>query len=321
MHLKSLKVFCDVVGRRSFSKAARSNGMTQSGASQIVHHLEVYLGVKLIDRSKRPFVLTPEGQAYYDGCRHLVQSLYALEEEIRTLHLEVEGRVTVASIYSVGLSHMNASVRAFLEDHPRANVRVEYQHPDQVYTYVENGQVDLGLTSYPKPNRSIKVIPWRDEPMVIACAPSHRFAGGREVGLKDLAGLEMVVFDERLQIRREIDRILASREIEVQRVMEFDNIETLKRAVEIDAGFSLLPEPTVLREVELGTLVTVPLADVTMVRPLGIIHRCNADLGATARRFVQFLLDSPAGDPSAQSVHRASSEARTTGGPVMAAGS
>ena len=85
MHVKSLKVFCDVVGRRSFSRAADENGISQSGASQIVNHLEEELGVRLLDRSKRPFVLTAEGQVYYDGCRRLVQRFYALEEEVRTL--------------------------------------------------------------------------------------------------------------------------------------------------------------------------------------------------------------------------------------------
>src|SRR5687768_1572619 len=111
MHLKSLKVFCDVVGRRSFSRAADENGISQSGASQMVLHLEEGLGVKLIDRSKRPFVLTPEGQVYYDGCRRLVQKFNALEEEVKTLHEEVAGRVSIASIYSVGLSHMSRFVQ------------------------------------------------------------------------------------------------------------------------------------------------------------------------------------------------------------------
>ena len=82
MQIKSLKVFCDVVERRSFSRAADDNGISQSGASQMVHHLEEQLGVRLIDRSKRPFVLTPEGKVYYDGCRTLVRGYDALEEEV-----------------------------------------------------------------------------------------------------------------------------------------------------------------------------------------------------------------------------------------------
>ncbi len=293
MHLKSLRVFCDVVGRRSFSRAAMDNGMTQSGASQLVHHLEEHLGVKLIDRSKRPFVLTAEGEVYYAGCRDLVQQLYALEDEVRSLHREVEGRVSVASIYSVGLSHMNQCVQDFLSQHPKANVRVEYQHPQRVLELVDTGQVDMGLVSYPKQTRTIKAMAWRDEPMVFVCAPSHHLADERSISLEQLEGRDMVSFDDNLRIRREIDRTLAAHQVSVRRVMEFDNIETLKRAVEIDAGFSLLPAPTVAREVQTGTLCAIPLDGIQMVRPVGIIHRCNADMGATTRRFIQFLLDRP----------------------------
>ena len=71
--------------------------------------------------------------------------------------------------------------------------------------------------------------------------------------------------------------------------MEFDNIETLKRAIEINAGVSLLSEPTVQREIAAGTLAAVPLDGVDLTRPVGIIQRRGAELGATARRFVQFL--------------------------------
>jgi DNA-binding transcriptional LysR family regulator len=291
MHLKSLRVFCDVVGRRSFSRAADDNGMTQSGASQIVHHLEEYLGVKLIDRSKRPFVLTPEGRVFYEGCRGLVQKLYALEEEVRTLHQEVEGRVTVASIYSAGLSHVNRCVKDFLSLHPKAKVRVEFQHPQRVYELVESNQVDMGLVSYPKASRTIKATAWRDEPMMLVCAPHHDLATRRSVALTELDGLDMVGFDPELRIRREVDKVLAEHGVNVRVAMEFDNIETLKRAVEINSGVSLLPQPTVRREVELGSLIAIPLSDIKLVRPLGIIHRCEADLGATARHFIQFLLD------------------------------
>lgn len=289
MHVKSLKVFCDVVGRRSFSRAADENGISQSGASQMVHHLEEHLGVKLIDRSKRPFVLTPEGETYYEGCRKLVQRYYALEEEVRTLHQEVAGRVAVVSIYSVGLSHMNKTVQEFMTRYPRANVRLQYQHPHRVYELVENDQVDLGLVSYPKSSRTIKAISWREEPMVLVCSPQHRLAKQAGVRLEDLHNLAMVGFDAELEIRHEIDRALTAARVETSVVMEFDNIETIKRAIEIDAGVSLLPRPTVEREVAAGTLVAIPLADVQLVRPVGIVVRRGKELGKTARRFMQIL--------------------------------
>jgi DNA-binding transcriptional LysR family regulator len=298
MHVKSLKVFCDVVGRRSFSRAADENGISQSGASQMVHQLEQRLGVRLIDRSKRPFVLTPEGEVYYDGCRKLVQRLSALEEEVRTLHQEVAGRVGIASIYSVGLSHLNRYVREFLSQHPKSNVRLEYHHPNQVYELVEHDRVDLGLVSYARSSRTVKAIPWREEPMLLVCAPAHPLADHAAVSLEELDGLDMVSFDQDLHIRREIDRTLSAHDVDCKVVMEFDNIETIKRAIEINAGFGLLPAPTVEREVAFGTLVTVNLADVQLVRPLGIVHRRGKELGKSARQFMQLLRERATAPPS-----------------------
>ena len=289
MHIKSLKVFCDVVGWRSFSRAADENGISQSGASQVVHQLEHRLGVKLIDRSKRPFVLTPEGETYYEGCRKLVQRYEALEDEVRTLHEEVSGRVRVASIYSVGLHHMNRYLQRFLSQYPKANVRLEYQHPHRVYEAVEKDQADLGLVSYPRSSRTIEALGWREEPMVLVCAPGHRLANSGPLALESLAGENVIGFDSDLTIRREIDRVLQLHGAEVRVVMEFDNIETIKRAIEIDAGVSLLPEPTVLREVAAGSLIAVPLATDELVRPLGIIHRRGKELGSTTRRFIELL--------------------------------
>jgi DNA-binding transcriptional LysR family regulator len=289
MHFKSLKIFCDVVYRRSFSRAAEDNGISQSGVSQVVTQLEHRVGVKLIDRSKRPFALTPEGEVYYEGCRKIVDRYFALEEEVRSLHGEVAGRVRVAAIYSVGLHHMNRYVQEYMTQYPKANVRLEYLHPHRVYDAVENDQADIGLVSYPKSSRTIKAIQWREEPMVLACAPTHRFAGRELVALDELNGEPVVGFDSDLTIRREIDRALAGRNTEARVVMEFDNIETIKRAVEIGAGVAFLPEPTVAREVAAGTLVAVPLSTGELVRPLGILHRRGKELGVTVRRFIELL--------------------------------
>ncbi len=289
VHLKSLKIFCDVVYRRSFSRAAEDNSISQSGVSQVITQLEHRVGVKLIDRSKRPFALTPEGEMYYEGCRKLVDRYFALEEEVRSLHGEVVGRVRVAAIYSVGLHHMSRYVQEYMTQYPKANVRLEYLHPHRVYEAVENDQADLGLVSYAKSSRTVKAIHWRDEPMRLVCAPMHRFAGRARVALDELSGEPIVSFDADLTIRREIDRALAAHNVEPRVAMEFDNIETIKRAVEIDAGVAFLPEPTITREVAAGTLVAVPLTTEELVRPLGILHRRGKELGVTVRRFIDLL--------------------------------
>jgi DNA-binding transcriptional LysR family regulator len=289
MHLRFLKIFCDIVDLGSFSRAAKLNGVSQSNASQVVHQLEERMGVKLIDRSKRPFVLTPEGNRFHEGSRVIVQRYDDLEREVRSLHEAAAARLTIASIYSVGLAHMSGCMREFLAAHPKADVRLEYVHPHRVYEEVDQGHADLGLVSYPEESSSLAALPWRSEPMVIVCYPHHPLASQRAASLEKLAGEAFVAFQSGLKIRDEIDRALSAHKVRVRAALEFDNIETIKRAIEIGAGISLLPAPTISRELESGSLVQIALEDVSLERPLGIIHRRDRKLNETARQFIQLL--------------------------------
>ncbi len=289
INFRSLQIFCDIVERRSFSRAASDNRISQSSASQVVHHLEQSLGVQLLDRSKRPFVLTPEGERYYAGCRQLVKQHNELGEEVRTLHDETARRLSVASIYSVGLPHMSAFMRRFSAKYPSAQVRLDYLHPDQVYTSVDEGEVDLGLMSYPEESRSLAVTAWRSEPLVLVCHPQHVLAKRKSATLAELAGASFVAFEADLRIRAEIDRLLFVHKADVNIVHEFDNIEMIKRDIEGGAGLSILPEPTVEQEVASGTLATVTIEGKPLERPLGILHRRDRTLSLIATQFIDLL--------------------------------
>lgn len=289
MHLKSLRVFCDVVDRRSFSRAADANGISQSSASQMVHQLEQRLGVQLLDRSTRPFGMTAEGQRYYDGCRQIVHRYEALEQEVRAMHASEAGSLTVASIYSVGLHHMSDFLQRFSGEHPEAQVRLEYLHPHRVYEEVEKGDAELGLVSFPQATDELIFKAWRSEPMVVVCHPHCRLARGSQIEIRELGGKSFVAFERGLAIRMAIDELLAKHGVQINITHEFDNIETIKRAIEIDVGASILPERTVQRELALGTLAMAPLADIDFCRPLGIIHRRDRPLSALAEQFVGLL--------------------------------
>jgi DNA-binding transcriptional LysR family regulator len=215
-----------------------------------------------------------------------------LEEEVRTLHDAEARSLVVASIYSVGLHHMSAFMQRFSAEHPRASVRLEYLHPHRVCEVVENGDADLGIVSYPKETDALAAIPWRDEPLVIVCHPAHRLAGESTASLKSVAGEQFVAFEEGLAIREAIDRALVRNHAEVNVALEFDNIETMKRAIEIDAGVSVLPEPSIRREIALGTLAKVTIEQngtPPLVRPLGIVHRRDRALSELAKQFVGLL--------------------------------
>ncbi len=301
MYFEALKIFCDVVRQRSFSRAAAANAISQSAASQNVLQLEKGLGVRLIDRSKRPFELTEEGRVYYEGCRTLVDRYYAVEAEVKAMADEVAGPVSVAAIYSVGLGDMSRFVQEFARTFPKVNLQLAYLHPDRVYQCVLNDEADLGLISYPKKRRGLVAIPWRREPMVVVCPRGHHLAARTELTAEALDGEAFVAFDEGLAIRQEIDRQLRKHDVEVRVCVAFDNIETIKRAVEIGEGIAILPEPAVRTQVQGGTLVAIPLVAPAMHRPLAIIHRRNGKLTRAVQCFVD-LLQRNGHDPAASAV-------------------
>ncbi len=289
MQIKNLKVFCDVVGRHSFSKAAADNDMTQSGASQAVQQLEEFLQVKLIDRSKRPFVLTAEGSAFHAGCSQIVRQFESLAEEVRSLGQEISGRATVASIYSIGLSYVPEIQKQFKDKYPKAEVRFLHEHPDEIYRMVEQGIADFGLVSFPQQSRTIVTKHWCEEPMLLVATESHRLASRKLVTPEDLGLEALVAFAPNLRIRHEIDRYLRQLGISMQIIAEFDNIDSIKHGLTVNAGVAFLPEPTVREEIAAGRLVALQCPWLKLNRPLGIIQRKNSTLGRTARGLLELM--------------------------------
>jgi DNA-binding transcriptional LysR family regulator len=293
MQLRHLKVFCDVAATRSFSRAAAMNGISQSAVTQLIQQLEKQLGAELLDRSKRPLVVSRAGQVCFQGYREVLDRCAAIEQRVHSQGEEISGEVRVAAIYSVGLYAMNRCMQDFIRRYPKVKVRLEFLPPARVYDTTRKQEVDLGVVSYPRPSRSLSVVPLRTEGMVLVCSPSHRLARIKKVTMDQLTGEPFVAFEPELLIRREIDKYLRKRRTLVDVVMEFDNIETIKRAVEIGAGISILPEPTVHSEVERGTLALAPLSLGDLRRPLGIIHRARKAFTPSVARFVELLRASP----------------------------
>jgi DNA-binding transcriptional LysR family regulator len=288
MNIEALRIFCEVARQRSFTRAASTLRMTQPAASMAVQTLEKELDQQLIDRSHRPPQLTPAGERFYVGCREVLDRLDRTIAQMRALGKEVAGPVHVASIYSVGLYHTD-EIRQFMEAYPKANVRLQYLRPNLVQDAVLQGDATLGLLSYPRESRELAVIDWLKEEMVLVCPPDHRLASRASVNPSDLDGENFIAFDSDLIIRGQVDAALHRHKVEVRVAMEFDNIETMKQAVQVGSGVSILPEATVRQEVRARSLATVRFEPSELVRPVGIIYRKDKPLSLAARRFIEIL--------------------------------
>jgi DNA-binding transcriptional LysR family regulator len=289
MQIESLKVFCDLAETKSFTKAAQINSVTQSAVSQTISTLERRFNSLLIERSKKNFRLTPEGDVFYDYSKRILQTCDALQSRLQEIDGIVSGNIRVATIYSIGLHVLPPYVKRFLKSHPSVNVHVEYRRDDQVYEHVLGNVVDLGLVAYPTHDSRVQIVPIRKDTLVLICHPQHALAGRKSVKVKALDGLKFVSYERDIPTRRALDKIFKRHRVTVQQVMQFDNIETIKRAVEIDSGVAIVPRETISEELATGTLAVLELENGAYSRPLGVVYKKNKVLSPAIKKFITLL--------------------------------
>jgi LysR family transcriptional regulator, transcriptional activator of the cysJI operon len=293
MQIESLKVFCDLAETESFTKAAQINGVTQSAVSQQISSLERTFKSLLIERSKKKFRLTREGQMLYDFSKQIIQTYESLHSKLQELKDIISGTIRVATIYSIGLHDLPPYIKKFLKNYPTVNVHVEYRRANQVYDDVLSNVVDMGLVAYPTKDTKLEIVSLHKDPLVLICHPQHPFARQKSIRFKALTGQKFIGFEPDIPTRKALDRILKDHGVDPKHAMEFDNIETVKRAVEIDAGISIVPRGTIVQEVSKQTLSALSLEDGDFFRPIAAIYKKNKVLSPAMKQFLAMLKEAP----------------------------
>jgi DNA-binding transcriptional LysR family regulator len=289
MHIETLKIFCDLAELRSFSKTAEKHLLSQSAVSQQIAQLELNHKCQLLDRKKRPLELTKAGQILYKASIDMLERYEQLKSELNALKSSTGSRINVAAIYSIGMHTLPSYVKKFMASYPNVNVHIEYLSGRKIYELVLAGDIDIGLVAVPKRDKRLDVYEFEDEPLVLACSPKHPLSQESQVDIHKLQFERFIAFEKGAPTRGWIDNILERYNIIVRPVMEFDNIETIKRAVEINSGISILPETAILQEVSGGTIKAIGFSNENFVRPTGIIVRKNKILGQANRYFIELL--------------------------------
>jgi DNA-binding transcriptional LysR family regulator len=289
MHIETLKIFCDLADLRSFSKTAEKHLLSQSAISQQLAQLEVLHKCQLIDRKKRPIELTKAGQLLYQASKDIMDRYEQLKSELNTLKSSDTERINVAAIFSIGMHTLPDYVKKFMVRYPNINVHIEYLSVDRIYELVLSGDVDVGLVAVPKKDKRFDVYDFENEPLVFVCSPKHALSHESQIDIHQLQFERFIGFEKGVPTRAWIDRILERYNIIVRPAMEFDNIETIKRAVEINSGVSILPQTSLLQELGSGTLRAIHFSNESFFRPTGIIVRKGKILGQAGRYFIELL--------------------------------
>jgi DNA-binding transcriptional LysR family regulator len=289
MHIKTLKVFCDLADSRSFSKTAEKHLLSQSAISQQLAQLELAYKCQLLDRKKRPLELTAAGQLFYQAAKDILDRYEQLKTDLNVLKSSTGSRINVGAIFSIGMHTLPDYVKKFLASYPNVNVHVEYLSNDKIYEMVLSGDIDIGLVAVPKRDKRLEVNDFENEPLVLAFSPKHPLSQESQIDIHRLQFERFVAFEKNTPTRAWIDSILGRYNVTVRTVMEFDNIETIKRAVEINSGVGILPQTAILQEESSGTIKAIQFTNEKFFRPTGIIVRKGKILSQAGRYLIELL--------------------------------
>jgi len=289
MHLEVFRIFCDLAELRSFSRTAEKHLVSQSAVSQQLAQLELEHKCQLVNRKKRPIELTKAGQLLYEASKDMLDRYEQARHELNALRRSSSSRINVAAIFSIGMHTLPDYVKRFMVSYPDVHVHIEYLSAAKIYELVLAGDVDIGLVAVPKRDKRLDVYDFEDELLVLACSPAHPLAHESKIDIHRLQFERFIVFEKDVPTRAWTDGILERYNVVIRPVMEFDNIETVKRAVELNSGISILPQSALLQEVNSGTIKAISFSNERFVRPTGIIVRKGKILSQAGRYLIELL--------------------------------
>lgn len=288
MHFDTVRIFLDLVELRNFSRTAEKHGISQSAVSQQLAQLETRHKCQLINRKKRPLALTTSGEIFYQACKDMINRYGVLQNDLAGLANSMS-RLNISAIFSIGMHTLQPCVKKMMVRFPEVTPYIDYCSATQIYARVIEGQSDIGIVAVPRNSRNIDIYPLENEPLVLVCHPNHPLASQTLVDVHMLDGVKFISFAKRVPSRMLIDNILNQYNVTTRIVMEFDNVETIKRAVEINAGVSILPKTTIHAEINSKSLRAIYFSNENFSRPTAVILRKNRVLSHAGKHLIELL--------------------------------
>ena len=284
-----LKVFLDLVETKSFTLTAQKNGISQAAVTNELQSMEHHFNERFVERNTRAFRLTQEGKILRDNARKIVRTYTKFKSQFEAIPHPVSNIFHITTISYIGLYSLPSCLQRFQKEHAQVSTLVEYAHVDQVYEDVLNGTADLGLVARPLKNKRIQIIPLHKEPLVLICHPQHRFAKQKKIKLRAFRGETFISFERGLLGYKVLEELLQRYRLRKKYVREFNEIEPIKRAVELGAGVAIVPEVTVQQEVANRKLVALTIADGDLYHLLAAICLKKKAGSPLVKQFITFL--------------------------------
>lgn len=244
MTLTQLEYIIAVDNHRSFARAARSCHVTQPTLSMQVKKLEEDMGVLIFDRSKKPILTTDIGQRLITQARAILRESNRIYELIQEEQDTVKGELRVGVIPTLGPYLLPQFLPRFMNQYPEVQLNIQELLSEDILQKLKADQLDMGLLVTPLNVDGFMEIPLFYETFVVYMSTSHPLSEQHKIDFDDLNIEDMWLLQEGHCFRSQVVNICGEEQRETQRGLRFESgsLETLRRIVEKQYGYTLLPE-------------------------------------------------------------------------------
>ena len=304
MDSEALQTFMAIHSARGFSSAADILGRSQPAISRRIALLEQELGVPLFERATGGVVLSEAGRTLLPHAERVHAALRDAANAMEALRTETAGAVSIVAVGTLAGTNLTPVLKRFAADHPKIDLSISTASSAVVSNLVRRGEAVIGLRYLLDPASDIVCEHIASETMVVACSTEHRFAGKR---LKSLAALchepwfaFQNAYDQRETFADNIFAQFQARGIGAIRWTSIDSLSAMKRLIEAGLGVALMSENAIQEELGVGSLATIPVADLRVANPVYAVVRKGGYLSPVAQHLLAQLRNAPdlAGKPA-----------------------
>lgn len=299
MDISQLEFFVTVVEERGFSRAAERVFRTQPAVSIAIKRLEDEIGTPLFERSQKSPVLTAAGQLFYDYARRILTLRDRALEVVGELQMLKRGRVRIGANESTSLYLLPHVILNYRAKYPDVMVEISRHTSERLPRKVLDRDVDFALLAHEPVDSQLESFPVLRDPLVLIVYPDHPLATRNSVTIEDLGNEPFLAHNVKTGSRNRVMETFAAHHTPLNITLELATIETIKRFVQLKVGIAFVPRMCVAEELERGTLVTVPVEDLSYVRTLWVTRRSGAEMSAAASAFLKILRQHADSDSSA----------------------
>ena len=293
-----LKVFRTVAAEMSFRKAAEALHLSQPAVSQQIRSLEEETGVRLFDRGSgdghgSQIALTEAGRVLLGYAESAAGTMAEAQRALAALNEDVSGELRLGASTTVAQYVLPRILGSFLRQYPHVHLSVMSGNTERIAEAVAEREVALGIIEGPPMRRDVKTEPMVQDEMVLIAAPGHAWARAGSIAATELTQAPLLLRERGSGSRRVVERALKNAGIPLRSLrvtMELDSTEAIISGVEAELGVGFISRWAVGKPLRLGTIRTVQVKGLEILRDFSFIRQTGTELTGAAAAFQRFAM-------------------------------